>query len=62
MNAAATTRTGTEEQTQKKKVFGHKRGCERCGRKRGIIRRYGLHLCRQCFREIAPELGFKKYS
>ena len=32
------------------------------GRKRGIVRRYGMHLCRQCFREIAPELGFKKYS
>jgi small subunit ribosomal protein S14 len=44
------------------KVFGKKRGCERCGRKAGIVRRYGMHLCRQCFREIAPELGFKKYS
>ncbi len=38
------------------------KGCERCGRMRGIVRRYGMHLCRQCFREIAPELGFKKYS
>lgn len=36
--------------------------CRRCGRKRGIIRRYELNLCRQCFREVAPELGFKKYS
>jgi small subunit ribosomal protein S14 len=44
------------------KPFGRKAGCERCGRKRGIVRRYGMHLCRQCFREIAPELGFKKYS
>ena len=33
-----------------------------CGRKRGIVRRYGMHLCRQCFREIAPQIGFKKYS
>ena len=41
--------------------FGRKVGCARCGRKRGIVRKYGLHLCRQCFREIAPELGFKKY-
>ena len=41
---------------------GRKSGCQRCGRKRGIVRRYGMHLCRQCFREIAPELGFKKYS
>ena len=38
------------------------KGCDRCGRMRGIVRRYGMHLCRQCFREIAPELGFKKYS
>lgn len=45
-----------------KTKFGRKIGCVRCGRKRGIIRRYGLHLCRQCFREVAPELGFRKYS
>jgi small subunit ribosomal protein S14 len=49
-----------EEETAK--VFGRRHGCERCGRRRGIVRRYGMHLCRQCFREIAPELGFKKYS
>jgi len=37
------------------------RVCRRCGRKgRGIIRKYGLNLCRQCFREIAPKLGFRK--
>ncbi|MHB8604260.1 MAG: 30S ribosomal protein S14 [Thermoplasmatota archaeon] len=36
--------------------------CTRCGRKRGFVRRYGLNLCRQCFREIAPTLGFRKYS
>jgi small subunit ribosomal protein S14 len=45
-----------------KKKYGRKEGCERCGRKRGLVRRYGLRLCRQCFREIAPELGFEKYS
>lgn len=36
--------------------------CERCGRQRGMVRRYSIYLCRQCFREVAPELGFKKYS
>ncbi len=36
--------------------------CRRCGRIRGHIGKYGLNLCRQCFREIAPKLGFKKYS
>ncbi|MGI0091860.1 MAG: 30S ribosomal protein S14, partial [Nitrososphaerales archaeon] len=23
---------------------------------------YDLMLCRQCFREVAPKLGFKKYE
>lgn len=36
--------------------------CERCGRYGSHIKKYGLHLCRQCFREIAEELGFKKYG
>ncbi len=36
--------------------------CTRCGRIRGHISSYGLHLCRQCFRENAKDLGFKKYS
>lgn len=36
--------------------------CNRCGRIRGHISQYGLHLCRQCFRENAISLGFKKYS
>lgn len=45
----------------KTKEYGRKVGCEQCGRKRGIIRRYGLHLCRQCFREKAEEIGFKKF-
>jgi small subunit ribosomal protein S14 len=38
------------------------RKCRRCGRMRGQIKKYGLCVCRQCFREIAQELGFKKYS
>ena len=37
-------------------------GCRRCGRKRGMIRRHGLRLCRQCFRDMAPEIGFKKFN
>ena len=36
--------------------------CQRCGRMPGLIRKYSLYFCRQCFREIAPDLGFKKYS
>ena len=36
--------------------------CERCGRFGAHISSYGLDLCRHCFRELAVELGFKKYS
>ena len=46
---------------ERKKIYGRQTGCQQCGRKRGLIRRYGLHLCRQCFREKAEEIGFKKY-
>ena len=36
--------------------------CERCGRFGAHIKQYNLNLCRQCFREIAEEIGFNKYS
>ena len=36
--------------------------CERCGRYGAHIKSYGLNLCRHCFREIAVEIGFQKYS
>ena len=36
--------------------------CEKCGRTGAHISSYGLNLCRQCFRQIAVEIGFKKYS
>ena len=36
--------------------------CGRCGRTRGEISSYGLNMCRQCFRETATDLGFKKYN
>ncbi len=38
------------------------RKCRRCGSRDAVIQAYGLMLCRQCFREIASSLGFKKYS
>ncbi len=36
--------------------------CQRCGRKNAVIKKYGLYLCRQCFREIAEDIGFINYS
>lgn len=38
------------------------RKCTRCGRFGAHIRKYGLNVCRQCFRDIASELGFRKYG
>jgi len=49
--------------TPKKRSVGlANRRCRRCGRVGGHIGKYGLDLCRHCFREIATEIGFKKYS
>ncbi len=36
--------------------------CEVCGRHGSRVSSYNLNLCRHCFRELAVELGFKKYS
>jgi small subunit ribosomal protein S14 len=48
---------------QKKRKFGRgSRVCRRCGRRGALIRKYNLYYCRQCFREVAKKLGFKKYS
>jgi len=37
------------------------RKCKRCQNHHGIIRKYGLNLCRRCFREEANTIGFFKY-
>lgn len=39
-----------------------KRKCERCGRFGAHLKQYNLNLCRQCFREIAEDIGFHKYN
>jgi len=36
--------------------------CGRCGRYGAHISKYGIGLCRCCFRETATKIGFKKYS
>ncbi|MCS7123451.1 MAG: 30S ribosomal protein S14 [Candidatus Aenigmarchaeota archaeon] len=36
--------------------------CRICGRHDGVIRKYNLYYCRQCFRSVAKSLGFKKYN
>lgn len=46
-----------------KKKFGKgSRPCRNCGSYGPVIRKYGLMVCRQCFRELARKLGFKQYE
>ncbi|MFC6724055.1 30S ribosomal protein S14 [Halobium palmae] len=40
---------------------GDQNECRRCGRKQGLVGKYDINLCRQCFREVARSMGFKKY-
>ena len=47
----------------KEREFGTgSRKCKRCGRYGAHIQKYGIHMCRQCFRDIAKKIGFKKYN
>nr|ABA98703.1 40S ribosomal protein S29, putative, expressed [Oryza sativa Japonica Group] len=36
------------------------RVCRVCGNPHGLIRKYGLMCCRQCFRSNAKDIGFIK--
>ncbi|PPQ98916.1 hypothetical protein CVT24_003547, partial [Panaeolus cyanescens] len=36
------------------------RQCRLCAHQAGLIRKYGLDLCRQCFREKSAAIGFTK--
>ena len=48
---------------KKERKFGkEKYRCSKCGRRGAIIRKYNLGYCRQCFREEAKNLGFKKFG
>ena len=38
------------------------RVCRICGRPEGVIRKYGINMCRQCFKRKAKEMGFEKYN
>jgi len=37
------------------------RKCRFCGSARALVRSYNLRICRRCFREVAEEVGFRKY-
>ena len=47
----------------KERKFGRgTKHCDECGNTHGLISKYGLYMCRRCFREEATNLGFKKFS
>lgn len=39
-----------------------RRVCRNCGNSRALIRKYSIYVCRRCFREMAEDLGFRKYG
>ena len=44
-----------------KKYGPGSRKCRICANRHGLIRKYGLNVCRQCFRENADNIGFQKF-
>ncbi|KAJ5707709.1 hypothetical protein N7488_007510 [Penicillium malachiteum] len=38
------------------------RECRVCAHRAGLIRKYGMNICRQCFREKSTDIGFNKRS
>ncbi|NGM68120.1 30S ribosomal protein S14 [Natronolimnobius sp. AArcel1] len=41
---------------------GNARVCRATGREQGLIGKYDIWLCRQSFREMARDMGFRKYD
>lgn len=54
-------KTTTPQRISRKFGAGSRR-CSICGSYGSHVRIYGLNMCRQCFRERAGKLGFKKYG
>jgi len=52
----------TDTQSGDNAKTGQQLECRRCGRKQGLVGKYDINLCRQCFREVARDMGFRKYS
>ncbi|TYL36930.1 30S ribosomal protein S14 [Natronococcus pandeyae] len=41
---------------------GNQRVCRDTDREQGLIGKYDIWLCRQSFREMARDMGFRKYD
>ncbi len=51
-----------KKQEKKRPKTGRNAYCVNCKNNKGMVHKYGLNLCRRCFKEFAPMMGFKKYS
>ena len=60
MSESETEDTTAEEASTER--TGQLEACQRCGREQGLVGKYDIWLCRQCFREISRGMGFRKYS
>ncbi|MEK6902643.1 MAG: 30S ribosomal protein S14 [archaeon] len=49
-------------QQKKRPKTGRNSYCLNCKNNKGMVHKYGINLCRRCFKEFAPMMGFKKYS
>jgi small subunit ribosomal protein S14 len=49
-------------QEKNKKMDARSLQCTICQTNKGLIHKYNLNICRRCFREVAPRIGFNKYS
>lgn len=54
-------KTTTIQRINRKFGVGSRR-CSTCNSYGSHVRIYGLNMCRQCFREKARKLGFRKYG
>lgn len=52
----------TSTKVKKQRYGKGSRSCRACFRHNGLIRKFDLNLCRKCFRDYAPTLGFKVYD
>jgi small subunit ribosomal protein S29e len=48
--------------THPRKYGKGSRKCRVCGSHHGLIRKYHMMICRQCFRERATQIGFQKLN
>jgi len=59
---AKTSRMGHDNiwYSRPRKFGAGSRKCKACSNGHGLIRKYHLNLCRQCFHEYAKDIGFQK--